>query len=373
MTPFPGFSAWQARAATLGLKRSGSELIGACPCCGGSDRFRVTRTGRAFCRHCCPDGRDPAAFRRLIEAAGFSWPGRENAPEGPSRSATGRQRRQPTNFLRERSGGEPCGDPAARRAKIARARRLWNAAVPDPGPVRAYLAARGCWPPFEPLPDAVRWLPRSALAALHWREGPPDDATGAMACCYTANSGVTAVSLDTLNTDGTRTAPRWRRTVGERLGSAFRVPGPDAPGDPLTLAEGEADALAIRTWIGCEAWGGGGTAGMAALSPALAATGRPVTAYSDGNGVGRVAAAVVQDDALARGAQIRVVFVEPGSDPGDVLTEAWAERVAILEVDGGLARADAEHAAWAELNPTGGGCGPATRNRRLDLFGGLRP
>ncbi|MCY4590777.1 MAG: toprim domain-containing protein [Alphaproteobacteria bacterium] len=357
MTPLPGFSAWQARAGTLGLKRSGRELVGPCPVCGGRDRFRVTRTGGAFCRHCCPDGRDTAALRRLIEAAGFAWPAPENAGERRkgAHGTAATTRRQAANGPQGRPGGVSGGGgrlpPDARRAKIARAHRVWGEVVPDPGPVCAYLAARGCWPPDVPLPDSVRWLPRSGLDAQRWREGPPGDAAGAMACCYTADGIVTAVSLEALRTDGTRCVPRWQRTVGERSGAAFRVPGPVAPENALALAEGEADALSIRTWTGCEAWCGGGTAGLASLAPALVADGRPVTVYSDGDGAGRTAAAALQDHALAllRDVPVRVVFSPAGFDPGATLTETWAERVAILEAEGGLARAEAEHAAWAHL------------------------
>ncbi len=370
MTSLPGYGAWQARAAVLGLKRSGRELIGPCPACGGDNRFRVTPTGGAFCRQCCPDGSDAAAFRRLIEAAGFAWPTRESRSEGRTgalRSGGAEHPRKAASTPQRRSDGDSGGVSAQGnehqrkiQAKIARARRLWSAAVPDPGLVRAYLGARGCWPPHAPLPDSVRWLSRAAITALRWREGPDDDAAGAMACCYTVNGAVTSVSLDALRADGTRCAPRWQRTLGERRGAAFRVPGPDAPGDPLALAEGDADALAIRTWTGCEAWSGGGTAGVAALALALAAVARPVTVHCDGDGPGRKAAFQLQDDALARGVQVRVAFNQPGSDPAKALTEAWAERVAILEADAGLSRSDAEHAAWAELKPADGGADPQT-------------
>ena len=65
------FAEWQARAAALGLKRRGNELVGPCPRCAGTDRFRVTPTGHAFCRQCCPDGRNAARLREIEDAAGF--------------------------------------------------------------------------------------------------------------------------------------------------------------------------------------------------------------------------------------------------------------------------------------------------------------
>ena len=39
--------------------------------CGGRDRFRVLADGRAFCRHCCPDGRDMKALDAIVTAAGL--------------------------------------------------------------------------------------------------------------------------------------------------------------------------------------------------------------------------------------------------------------------------------------------------------------
>ena len=65
------FAEWQARADSLGLKRRGNELVGPCPRCAGTDRFRVTPSGHAFCRQCCPDGRNPARLREIEAAAGF--------------------------------------------------------------------------------------------------------------------------------------------------------------------------------------------------------------------------------------------------------------------------------------------------------------
>ena len=54
------------------LKPVGDELKGPCPACGGDDRFRVHADGRFFCRKCCPDGGDTAAFRRILDAAGLN-------------------------------------------------------------------------------------------------------------------------------------------------------------------------------------------------------------------------------------------------------------------------------------------------------------
>ncbi|MCY4502262.1 MAG: hypothetical protein OXE57_11950, partial [Alphaproteobacteria bacterium] len=51
----PSLADWRSAASRLGLQRRGGELVGPCPACGGTDRFRVTRRGGFFCRQCCPD------------------------------------------------------------------------------------------------------------------------------------------------------------------------------------------------------------------------------------------------------------------------------------------------------------------------------
>ncbi|MCY4394792.1 MAG: hypothetical protein OXC10_06630 [Rhodospirillaceae bacterium] len=84
------FTEWQGKAAALRLKRSGGELKGPCPACGGKDRFSVKkgRDGRAliYCRHCDPGQRNPDAFKKIMEAAGFDLdPAAPRRPPKPSK------------------------------------------------------------------------------------------------------------------------------------------------------------------------------------------------------------------------------------------------------------------------------------------------
>ena len=54
------------------LHRVGSEHHGACPSCGGRDRFRGLDNGAAFCRQCAPAGdADGKAIKRLQHDAGL--------------------------------------------------------------------------------------------------------------------------------------------------------------------------------------------------------------------------------------------------------------------------------------------------------------
>ena len=65
----PGFADWQGKAAALGLRRQGRELVGACPSCGGTDRFAVkpVQGGEALihCRQC-------KGFVDILKAAGLA-------------------------------------------------------------------------------------------------------------------------------------------------------------------------------------------------------------------------------------------------------------------------------------------------------------
>lgn len=273
-----------------------------------------------------------------------SWAG-EGDSHGPNAQQHGRSAaNRPT--LREQRRTEPQPDAEAKRqAAIA---DLWDKARRDAGPIAAYLAGRGVWPPDRPLPPSIRALPIEAIRALRWREEPPPDTALVMACAYrqSRRGPVLALSFEALTAEGCRTTPRWRRTIGTRRGAAFHVPGD--PAGELHLAEGEADAIAIAFWRGREAWATGGTGGMDALALGLAATGREIVIEADGGREGRKAAERVEKSLQARGCKVRVIEWPKGSDPADGLADAWAERAAIREFNADIPRPIAESEAWRE-------------------------
>src|SRR3954454_16738113 len=55
------------------LKKCGQELCGACPKCGGTDRFSISiRKGAFLCRQCHPKGGgDAIAFVQFLDGIGF--------------------------------------------------------------------------------------------------------------------------------------------------------------------------------------------------------------------------------------------------------------------------------------------------------------
>ncbi len=383
----PSLSDWPAAASGLGLQRRGGELVGPCPACrDGEDRFRVTQRGGFFCRHCCPDGKAGAdAMRRILEAAGMvrEDDGASLAPGTARREARTRTgaasqirgvstypegpERRSTALLEGRNSGDPAPKAEfgaeswnpAHAAPDGLPARIWAASLAgnrDAAPVRAYLAGRGAWPPDAALPPSVRWLPREAAARLAIRL--PAEAAGAAVYAFAGESGICAVQLEPLAESGERKPwpPRkpggkqtTRQSRGPMRGAAFRVPGPNGAAYPVHVAEGPVDALAIAAWRGVRAWASSGTSGLAALAPALTATGRAVVIEADGDGPGRKAAAALQDALHRADAQARL-FYWRGCDPAEGLAADWQEHAGRLE-DDSMGRPEAEAAAWNAMRP----------------------
>ena len=289
---------------------------------------------------------------------------RRSGPDSPDSEAGGRKA---ARRARDESGAD---DASIRCAKL-----IWGAATQDPAPVRAYLASRGAWPPVDAwpacpgLPPAVRWLSRAAAERLNpalperLRVRLPDGAHGCAVYAYgpPGEGWLQAVQIEPLRADGGRAPwparkpggkPTARQSRGPTRGTALPVKPPGAdPVGPLHIAEGPVDALAIACWRGVRAWGAGGASGLAALAPALAATGRPVVIEADGDGPGRTVAATLLSDMRKAHATARIEW-HHGSDPAEALAADWQERAAMFEADG-MTRAEAESAAWNAMRPPG--------------------
>ena len=345
---------WAERCADLKPAGRG-KWSGPCPLCGGVDRFHVESRadGGAItgCRGCIdglPQDSRRARFGELVRAL---WGG-----SGYSRTP-------------ERSTRRPSLAKAARGAtgpEQTAAAQLWASAIPDPGPVHRYLAARGIWPSCEPMPGTVRWVPADVLIVARAFQGLPsaNAIAGAMACALRLpGAGPTsvpvAVHVEALTDDGRHTRPRFRKDRGPKTGAAFIVRASDMDGaGPIHVAEGEADVLAIAWWRRVEAWGAGGSSGvLPKLALPLLLTGREIIIEADGDTSGRAAAGKLEAALKACGAAVRVIRWPSGVDPADGLTADWRvirdERAAILEYEHNVRRADAEQAAvdaaWAEF------------------------
>ena len=319
----PGVSDWLA--ALPRLERRGKEYVGACPNCGGTDRFHLREgdggTAIVGCRGCIdglPRPERAKRFGEMLRAAGLSQP-------------AGVQHVQ--SAFRNPEQNAPAVAQDASNAKQFGAVKVWarTVAAKSGCPSRLYLADRMCWPDRAdvPVPRSVRWLPRERMPRSRGFPPIPRHAAGAIAFRYEdMESGTSAVSLEALDGRGRRLEPaseRWRRTVGTRLGAIFRAGCPD--GSPLVVAEGELDALAASWLHGAEAEcvAVGGTAGLAGWVPGKR-EGRPVVIECDGDPAGTVAAIKAERRLQKMGYSVSVRWRAPGE--GDAADEL-ARRVRV--------------------------------------------
>ena len=182
------------RLAIPSLVRTGGELVGPCPGCGGKDRFGVNlRKGVFLCRRCDAKG-DQIALVQLV--LGLDFPAALEWLVGPRQELTAAQRAEQQRRADQHRRQREAEAERRRQDAIALARQIWSRAEPATRtPVVDYLARRGiilregarvpgCFR-FEPsarlvVPDENR---RGEFVTVH--EGPAmlaaiSDASGAL-------------------------------------------------------------------------------------------------------------------------------------------------------------------------------------------------
>lgn len=133
----------------LRLKRTGAELVGPCPACGGTDRFGINlRKGVFNCRGSGKGG-DVIALVEYLDATDFigacetltGRPAPKGESRGPDAAEIARREAQRIAAAAEREQGEI----DYREQERARMRRFWKEARPivEGSPVARYLARRG--------------------------------------------------------------------------------------------------------------------------------------------------------------------------------------------------------------------------------------
>ena len=138
--PPPTFDDW--RGALPDLKQRGRQGEGACPLCGGQDRFHLNRKpdGGALvgCRNCMSGSGQGARFGEMLRAV---FPDRFSTTisEIPPADNRGRRRQQI-----QQTRGSALAQPQSKPLVEA----IWAASVkPDETPARLHLARRLIWPP----------------------------------------------------------------------------------------------------------------------------------------------------------------------------------------------------------------------------------
>jgi phage/plasmid primase-like uncharacterized protein len=231
------------------LKRNHKQLCGACPLCGGTDRFNVDpRKNLWICRGCRAGG-DVIALVRHLDGVSFA---------GAIETLTGEERAQ----LATGSAAAAVGAAAAeerRQSKVAAA--LWARRRPIIGMLaERYLFWRGiaCFPATIGYLPAHQAHPPAMIAAFGLAQ---EIEPGVLA----APEDVTGIHLTKLTPEGHKVATQAKMMVGPSAGQPIVVAPPnDLLG--LAICEGVEDALTVHEATGLGAW----AAGAAGRMPALA-------------------------------------------------------------------------------------------------------
>ena len=327
------------------LHRSGSELCGPCPVCGGEDRFHVRSNGAFGCRKCI-DGRPTDERRRakheVLKAVGF-FPNRNTQQTGRK---SGADQRFPIEDRLQ--GRDSNSDRTSRMRRYARL--LWGLSDPVPDdpkhPVRRWAALRRIWPTGKPWPSTIRWLPASTFLSNGRPVFQGHQGAGAIAAaiCSLAvwwsmidddpPNTVDGLQLVSLDADGQPVLDKAesgleKRSYGVLDGRCGWVPNTGNLAVEVHLVEGLADALAVATEDGVPVVACMGTSGLRASWQWDGWDSRPeglklerVLYRPDGDDAGRASATYAAQHLKDRISSLSVAWRELpyGIDPADQAT-----------------------------------------------------
>jgi hypothetical protein len=135
------------------LKRSGNELVGPCPACGGRDRFAISRSKNVWLCRKSGQGGDAIALVQYLDGADFLG-AVEIVTGRPSPSGESGQKSDPKlqaarkAEANQREAQRGRDQVVFREKEISRAHDIWMAAAPIAGSIaERYLRFRGVQPP----------------------------------------------------------------------------------------------------------------------------------------------------------------------------------------------------------------------------------
>ncbi len=207
----------------LKLRRSGAERVGACPRCGGQDRFGINVRKQLFnCRQCGAKG-DAIALEQHVTGCSFReaierLSGERISHASPSRTEA---RSRPIAIVQ----GNDAGDD-----RTATALALWGAGVDPRGTlVESYLASRRLELGEDVASDVLRWNARLGAMIALFRNIETD--------------APQAVSRTYLDREGRKLERKFLGPVG---GAAIKLDGDANVLGGLHIGEGIETALAAR-------------------------------------------------------------------------------------------------------------------------------
>jgi putative DNA primase/helicase len=254
----------------LNLKRQGSELVGPCPVCGGTDRFAVNIRKRIwYCRKCGVGG-DVITLVQHLDGRGFKDAITVLAGDGVRTKTTARQK---TGKRQDDQNNSP------------KAAWLWSQRKPitEGTPPWLYLRKRGY---TGPIPATLGYLsardphPAAMIAAFGTTDEPEPG-------IITPPKTIVGVHLTRLTADGEKApnaAGKTRIMLGVCKGAPITI---SPPNDLLGMAvtEGIEDALSVYQATGLGVWAAGAAGFMPALAPLIPAYIETITIYAhDDNG-----------------------------------------------------------------------------------------
>ncbi len=275
----------------VNLKRTGHELVGPCPRCGGSDRFGVNlRKGLFQCRRCEAKGDGIALVmwdRQIDFPAALTW------LCGSSEGITAAERAERIAKAAAASKRSEAYAEKKRREAIAAARAIWRQGLPSDGtPVTAYLARRGIV--LTAVPRCLRFHPALPFTVRDaeskgWREihrGP-----AMLAAVQQPNGQALAVHRTWLDLEqpkgkasiidpATGASEQAKKVLGSKKGGAIRLTG-DLKSETLVMGEGietTLSAMVAGVYATAMFWAGvdlGNMAGQMARGPGLKHSGVP--------------------------------------------------------------------------------------------------
>jgi CHC2 zinc finger/Toprim domain len=277
------------------LRRSGGDLIGPCPVCGGTDRFAVHARKQVFnCRGCNARGDVIALVQHLdgllFQDAVATLAGDCARPMKPA----------------------PQNRPATKRdnddeQRAAKAERLWSQRRPivEGTPPALYLRQRRCYAGL--IPATLGYLPArdphppAMIAAFGLADEPEP---GILA----APKNVAGVHLTRLTADGDK-APGLDGKPKIMLGTCRGSPIVIAPPNDLlgmAITEGIEDALTAHQATGLGAWAAGAAGFMPALADKVPNYIEALTIFSHGDTAGQRGALELAELLDRRGMEIRI-------------------------------------------------------------------
>lgn len=249
----------------LNLKGRG-EMIGACPQCGGTDRFAVNTKKNLFNCRGCQKGGDPIGLVMHVLGCDFIAAceaiNGKPSPRGGGKTMTVAERKERELYISIMNAERARQEAADRKRRTESAGTIWRATVPIKGTLaERYLQSRGLSPKF-------------ADGELHAHESLPHPDGKHYPALVARVSGLDGKGVGIwrifVSNDGRGKAPvdNAKLGLGATSGGAVRIGG---VASEIGIAEGIETALACRQMIFVDTgrlipvWASLSTSGMKAI------------------------------------------------------------------------------------------------------------